>query len=64
MKKRNVLLVAAALMLLTFTCTACGKSTDEMKSAWKDLMQQGEELNQELSSEAEEVNESIMNPEK
>lgn len=57
---RRKICVALAIMLI-FSCTGCaGMSWEDMKSEGKSLLEQGENVNQQLASDAAEVNSELM----
>lgn len=58
MKKKIIVVIGGILML---SCTGCaGMSWDEMKEEGAKLIQQGEEINENLKSEAADMNSSIL----
>lgn len=53
--------VMAAIILMLLSCTGCtGMSWDDMKEKGKELLDQGEQINQQLVEEAEEINNNIL----
>lgn len=57
-RKKIIVVIGGVLML---SCTGCaGMTWDEMKEEGANLMQQGEEINQNLKSEAADMNSSVL----